>query len=43
MALAYYLFVNHGILPGVVADMSEREITLCWQMALKEMESRKGK
>ena len=43
MAVAYYLFVNHGILPRVVADMSEREITLCWQMALKEMESRKGK
>lgn len=40
-ALAYYLFVNHGIRPGVVADMPFREQVLSWEMAKKEMQSRK--
>ena len=40
-AVAYYLFVNHGTPPSVVAEMSDREITLCWEMAKKEMRKRK--
>jgi hypothetical protein len=43
VALSYYLFVNHGTPPSVVADMSDREVALCWQMALKEMKSRNRK
>lgn len=41
MALAYYMFVNHGIFPGAIAELSPREQELCWQMAKKEMEARK--
>lgn len=40
-ALAYYMFVNHGTLPHVVAEMPLREQIFSWQMALKEMNSRK--
>lgn len=40
-ALAYYLYVNHGILPHVVADMPFREQVFAWEMAKKEMQSRK--
>lgn len=43
MALSYYMFVNHGTPPSVVAAMSDREVALCWQMALKEMKSRNRK
>jgi hypothetical protein len=35
------MFVNHGTLPGVIADLSDREIILAWEMAKKEMKSRK--
>ena len=35
------MFVNHGTLPSVVASMSDREIALCWAMAMKEMNKRK--
>lgn len=38
--LAYYLYVNHGVLPGAVAHMGERERTLAYVMAQKEIESR---
>lgn len=43
IALAYYMFVNFGTKPSDVAAMSDREKVLCWQMAKKEMESRKRK
>ena len=42
-ALAYYMFVNHGTPPSVIADMGEREKILCWEMAKKEMKARKEK
>ena len=42
VALAYYMFANHGTPPHVVAEMPDRELELCWQMALKEMNSRKN-
>lgn len=38
--LAYYLFVNYGVLPGKVSEMSEREKALAYAMAEKEMKSR---
>lgn len=41
IALAYYMFVNHGTPPHVVAEMPFSEQVLAWQMALKEMQSRK--
>lgn len=41
MLLAYYMFVNFGTLPSVIADMPIREKVLCLEMAIKEMKSRK--
>lgn len=40
--LAYYMFVNFGTPPSIVAEMSFREMILCSEMAKKEMASRKG-
>lgn len=41
--LAWYLFVNHGVLPGTVAGMGERERALALAMAQKEIEGRPKK
>lgn len=38
--LAYYLFVNHGVLPSTVAAMSSREKALSLAMAQKEIKDR---
>lgn len=41
--LAYYLYVNHGVLPGVTARMDTRERALAFAMAQKEIRSRDKK
>lgn len=41
--LAYYLFVNHGVLPGEVERMSTRERALAFEMAQKEVKLRANK
>lgn len=41
--LAYYLYVNHGVLPGAVEGMGERERALAFAMAQKEIRNRKKK
>lgn len=41
--LVYYLFVNHGVLPGDVERMSQRERALAFEMAQKEVKSRTKK
>lgn len=41
--LAYYLFVNHGVLPGQVERMEPRERALAFQMARKEIKARPKK
>ena len=38
--LAYYLFVNHGILPHEVLNMDVREKALVLAMAQKEIKNR---
>lgn len=38
--LAYYLFVNHGILPHNVLSMDTREKALVLAMAQKEIKNR---
>lgn len=38
--LAYYLYVNHGVLPGAVERMNERERALAYAMAQKEIQGR---
>lgn len=43
MSLAYYMWCNFGTLPSVVANMDDREKVLCWEMAKKEMDSRRKK
>jgi hypothetical protein len=39
-AIAYYLFVNHGILPHVVLEMGTREKAFVMSMAKRELKSR---
>ncbi len=39
-ALAYYLFINHGILPHVVLEMDNREKAFVLAMARREVKSR---
>ncbi|WP_198018307.1 hypothetical protein [Lacrimispora indolis] len=41
--LAYYMFVNHGRFPGEIADLSDQEKILMYQMAVKEINSRPKK
>lgn len=41
--LAYYMFVNHGRLPHEIADLSDNEKILMYQMAVKEINSRPKK
>lgn len=41
--LAYYLFVNHGVLPGAVERLNEKERILAFEMAQKEIRSRDKK
>lgn len=40
-ALAFFMFVNHGTLPSVVAGLSSRERALLYAMAQKQIENRK--
>lgn len=41
--VAYYMFVNHGRFPSEIADMSEEELILVYQMAVKEIQNRPKK
>lgn len=42
-ALAYYLFINHGILPHVVLEMDTREKAFVLAMVRREIRSRQKK
>lgn len=42
-ALAYYLFINHGILPHVVTEMDMREKAFIFAMVRREIKSRQKK
>lgn len=39
-AIAYYLFLNHGILPHVVMEMDVREKAFVLAMARREIKNR---
>lgn len=42
-SLAYYLFVNHGILPHVVVEMGTREKAFVIAMVKRELKNRPKK